>query len=51
MPSPASGVAPIDKMSVVLVALFAVLFLGGRPLIHNWIGIGLIALGAVLVAV
>ena len=48
---PASGVAPIDKMSVMLVALFAVLFLGERPLIHNWIGIGLIALGAVLVAV
>jgi len=48
---PASGVAPIDKMSVVLVALFAVLFLGERPLVHNWIGIFLIALGAVLVAV
>ena len=44
---PASGVAPIDKMSVVLVALFAVLFLGERPLAHNWIGIGLIALGAI----
>jgi transporter family protein len=47
---PASGVAPIDKMSVVLVALFAALFLGERLLIHNWIGIGLIALGAILVA-
>jgi transporter family protein len=48
---PASGVAPIDKMSVVLVALFAFAFLGERPLAHNWIGIGLIALGAILVAV
>lgn len=47
---PASGVAPIDKMSVVLVALFAFLFLGERPLPHNWIGIGLITLGAILVA-
>ena len=47
---PASGVAPIDKMSVVLVALFAFLFLGERPLPHNWIGIGLIAVGAILVA-
>ena len=47
---PASGVAPIDKMSVVLVALFAALFLGERLLLHNWIGIGLIALGAILVA-
>jgi bacterial/archaeal transporter family protein len=48
---PASGVAPIDKMSVVLVALFAVVFLGERPQTHNWIGICLIALGAILVAV
>jgi len=48
---PASGVAPIDKMSVVLVALFAFVFLGERLLAHNWIGIGLIALGAILVAV
>ena len=48
---PASGVAPIDKMSVVLVALFAFAFLGERPPAHDWIGIGLIALGAVLVAV
>jgi transporter family protein len=47
---PASGVAPIDKMSVVLVALFAAVFLGERPQAHNWIGICLIALGAVLVA-
>ena len=48
---PASGVAPIDKMSVVLVALFAVIFLGERPQIHSWIGIFLIALGAILVAI
>src|ERR1700712_2727188 len=48
---PASGVAPIDKMSVVLVALFAFLFLGERRFAPNWIGIGLIALGAIFVAV
>ncbi|HMH63971.1 MAG TPA: EamA family transporter [Rhizomicrobium sp.] len=47
---PASGVAPIDKMSVVLVALFAFVFLGERLLAHNWMGICLIALGAILVA-
>jgi bacterial/archaeal transporter family protein len=47
---PASGVAPIDKMSVLLVALFAVAFLGERLDIRNWIGIGMIALGTVLVA-
>lgn len=47
---PASGVAPIDKMSVVLVALFAVAFLGERLSAKNWLGVALIAGGAVLVA-
>jgi len=46
---PASGVAPIDKMSILLVALFAVIFLGERLELRNWAGIGLIALGTVLV--
>src|SRR5665213_25067 len=45
---PASGVAPIDKMSVLLVALFAVLFLGERLPAHGWVGICLIGLGGVL---
>lgn len=47
---PASAVAPIDKLSVVLVAVFAVLFLGERPSLPNWLGIVLIAAGAVLIA-
>jgi transporter family protein len=46
----ASQVAPIDKLSVVLVAVFAVLFLGERPSLPNWLGIVLIAAGAVLIA-
>ena len=46
----ASQVAPIDKLSVVLVAVFAFLFLGERPSGTNWIGIALIAVGAILVA-
>jgi len=46
----AARVAPIDKLSVVLVAVFAVIFLGERLSVPNWIGICLIALGAVLVA-
>ena len=48
---PASGVAPIDKMSVVLVALFAAAFLGERLAPSHWLGIVMIAAGAVLVAV
>ena len=47
---PASGVAPIDKMSVLLVAIFGVMFLGERLQARNWIGIGMIAIGAILVA-
>jgi transporter family protein len=46
----AAKVAPIDKLSVVLVALFGVIFLGERLSGLNWFGIALIALGAVLVA-
>ena len=47
---PATLVAPIDKLSVVLVALFGVVFLGERPSLNGWIGIALIAAGAVLIA-
>ncbi|MGO4525473.1 EamA family transporter [Microvirga sp. 2MCAF35] len=46
----AARVAPIDKLSVVLVALFGVLFLGEKLAMPNWIGIALIASGAILVA-
>ena len=48
---PASIVAPIDKLSVVLVALFAFAFLGERPSATGWLGISLIAGGAVLIAI
>jgi bacterial/archaeal transporter family protein len=48
---PATLVAPIDKLSVVLVALFGVIFLGERPSFNGWIGIVLIAAGAVLIAI
>ena len=47
---PATLVAPIDKLSVVLVALFGVIFLGERPSLNGWLGIVLIAAGAVLIA-
>ena len=48
---PATLVAPIDKLSVVLVALFAFAFLGERPSATGWLGIGMIAAGAVLIAI
>lgn len=46
----AARVAPIDKLSVVLVAIFAVAFLGERLSIQNWAGIFMIAGGTILVA-
>jgi bacterial/archaeal transporter family protein len=46
----AARVAPIDKLSVVLVAIFGVIFLGENLSPSNWFGVGLIAAGAVLVA-
>ena len=46
----AARVAPIDKLSVVIVAIFAVLFLGERLSLPNWLGVCLIACGAILVA-
>ena len=46
----AAKVAPIDKLSVVLVAIFGVIFLGERLTAPNWLGIVLMAAGAILVA-
>lgn len=46
----ASQVAPVDKLSLVLVTLLAVLFLGERPSAQEWGGIGLITAGVLLLA-
>jgi transporter family protein len=46
----ASQVAPIDKLSVVLVAIFGVLFLQEMLSPRGWIGVSLIGAGAVLLA-
>lgn len=46
----ASKVAPVDKFSLVLVAVFAVLFLGERPSGREWVGILMIGVGVVVLA-
>lgn len=46
----ASKVAPVDKFSLVLVAVFAFVFLDERPTIRDWSGIGLVACGVALLA-
>src|SRR5277367_5878984 len=45
----ASKVAPVDKFSLILVAIFGVLFLQEKLSLPNWAGIVLIAIGAILV--
>jgi transporter family protein len=46
----AAQVAPVDKLSVVLVAVFAAVFLGERLSPAGWTGVGMISVGVVLVA-
>lgn len=46
----ASKVAPVDKLSVLLIALFAVLFLHERPSLRDWTGILLVGGGVLLLA-
>ena len=47
----ASKVAPIDKLSLVLVALFAVAFLGERPSLREWGGIAMVTGGVLVLAI
>lgn len=46
----ASKVAPIDKLSLVLVAIFAVVFLDERPSLREWAGIAMVAGGVLVLA-
>ena len=46
----ASRVAPVDKLSVVFVILFAAMFLGEKLTWHQYLGGAFIVAGAVLVA-
>lgn len=46
----ASQVAPVDKLSVVLVAVFAFIFLAERPSGRDWLGILMITAGVLLLA-
>jgi len=46
----ASKVAPVDKLSLVLVAIFAFTFLGERPSLREWSGIAMVAGGVLVLA-
>lgn len=47
----ASKVAPVDKFSLVLVAVFAFAFLGERPSLREWAGIALVVAGVLTLAI
>jgi bacterial/archaeal transporter family protein len=47
----AARVAPVDKLSVVLVALFGVVLLNEHLTLHNWLGVLLITAGVILIAI
>ncbi len=46
----ASKVAPVDKLSLVLVAIFAFALLGERPTLREWTGIAMVAGGVLVLA-
>ena len=46
----AARVAPLDKLSIVLVAIFGVVFLGEKLAPANWLGVALILAGVLLVS-
>lgn len=45
-----SRVAPVDKLSVVLVAVFAAVFLRERLALRDWLGVGLVTAGVLVLA-
>jgi transporter family protein len=46
----ASKVAPVDKLSLLLVVVFAVIFLGERPSTQEWVGILMVGAGVMVLA-
>lgn len=47
----ASKVAPVDKLSLVLVAIFAFIFLGEQPTLREWSGIAMVTSGVLILAI
>lgn len=47
----ASKVAPVDKLSLLLVVVFAFLFLNERPSVREWVGILMVGAGVLILAI
>jgi transporter family protein len=48
---PVSKVAPVDKLSVAIAIIFALIFLGEKPSLPPLVGGGLIVAGAMVIAI
>lgn len=46
----AAKVLVIDKFSIVLVTIFALIFLGEKVLLKDWLGVCFVSLGLILIA-
>lgn len=42
--------APVDKLSLLLVVVIAVTFLGERPSVQEWVGILMVGAGVMVLA-
>ena len=42
--------APVDKLSLLLPVVIAVIFLGERPSVHEWVGILMVGAGVMVLA-
>lgn len=48
---PVSQVAPIDKLSLLIVAILGVLVFGEKLSLWNWAGVAMMAVGAILLVI
>jgi len=46
----AAKVLVIDKFSIVLVTIFALIFLGEKVLLKDWLGVCFVSIGLILIA-
>lgn len=47
----AARVAPVDKLSIVLVAIFGVIFLGEKLSLLHWFAVAMITAGAIVLVI
>jgi transporter family protein len=48
--SKVSSATPVDRLSLAIAVILAMLFLGEKPSVGNWIGITMMVVGSIVVA-